>query len=310
MANMQKAVVDLGSNTFHLLIGEVRNGQNEVLFQRREAVGIGRNGMAQRQILPDALERGLQVLRSFTEDLKLHGVSLNETLVLATSAFRNALNSDEVLMKIWDSTGMMPRVISGDDEASLIFAGVKASGVIREAEPALVMDIGGGSVEFILWNGSEVCWKKSFEIGGLRLAEAFHQQDPLNPAARKSMEEFLLEKLQPLFNAVENFQSLSLTGSSGVFETIADIQKAASRTFSESVYSSAFEEISIIHFEEIFEAVWSRPLEHRLQIPGMPAYRAPLMPAALILTRLVYRQIGAGRMFVSHYALKEGALFG
>jgi exopolyphosphatase/guanosine-5'-triphosphate,3'-diphosphate pyrophosphatase len=261
--------------------------------------------MGEKTIQPDALARGIRVLKEFSQEIERHGLNPADTTVLATSAFRNALNTKEVLREIEAATGLLPKVISGEEEAALIFAGVYASGVIAEGIPSLVMDIGGGSVEFIIWDGFRVSWKRSFEIGGLRMMEDFHQQDPLPEHRRYELEAYLTEALQPLWNQCRKHEGLQLVGSSGSFDSLADVRNAMAGI--RPAEGCAFQALQKAEFDAIFESVWHLPLDGRLQVPGMTAYRAGMMAVALILIRQVMQHSGVTGIFISHYAMKEGA---
>ncbi len=300
-------MADLGSNTFHLLIGRLTNGKPEPVFERKVAVGIGREGMGKRLILPEALDRSLTVLKEFSAVLATHGIPVSEALVLATSAFRNAANSEQALQRIREETGLMPVIISGEREAGYIFDGVQASGALQFGSPSLVMDIGGGSVEFILWDGMGAIWKQSFETGGLRLMEMFHQEDPLSSEAKSCMEDYLEKNLQPLWELVSGMKPLSLAGSSGAFDTLADIRNASESGSPGSIQDVTFQCITFSEFKLVFESVWHLPLQERLQIPGMTEFRAAMMPAALILIQMVLKKTGSDTIMISHYAMKEGA---
>ena len=288
------------------MIGRMAGGRKDIVFQRREAVGIGLNGMGRREIQPDAIQRGLRVLKGFSMEIIRHGLNPEDATVLATSAFRNAANAESVLKEIQQATGLRPRIISGEAEAGLIFAGVYASGAVEEGVPALVMDIGGGSVEFILWDGFKVSWKKSFEIGGLRLMEDFHQEDPLPLSKREALEAYIEDFLHPLWTECRKLSCLQLVGSSGSFDSLADVRNARGGITANP--GRTFQQIAPNEFEAIFESLWHLPLEARLQVPGMTAYRAGMMAVALILIRQVLKLSAASGISVSHYAMKEGAL--
>lgn len=313
MKNQEKkllAIADLGSNTFHLMIGSVEDGRKNIVFQRREAVGIGLNGMALKEIQPDALARGIRVLSEFAGDIRRFRLEPADTLVLATSAFRNAANTAEVIKEIELHTGLRPTVISGEEEAAFIFSGVRASGAIQDRRPSLIMDIGGGSVEFILWDGSREIWKRSFEMGALRLMERFHQSDPLSMDVRSELETFLSEELFALWDAVSPYNtSLALVGSSGSFDTLADMRNAKYPEQIPMSDAASFQQLSLREFNEIYHSCWHLNLAERLALPGMTAYRAKMMAVSLILIGKVLENTGAAEIFVSHYAMKEGALF-
>ena len=161
---MKQAVIDLGTNTFHLMIVEYETGQHlrqpwTVLFRESRPAKIGKGGINQNQITPEAIDRALGVLTYFRSILDQYGIDPTEVQVFGTSAIRVADNQAEFLSRVFDTTGLRVQVISGDQEAAYIYAGVRASGAMnlnpdQQAEPSrrtapvsLIMDMGGGSVE-------------------------------------------------------------------------------------------------------------------------------------------------------------------
>ncbi|RYF65906.1 MAG: phosphatase, partial [Cytophagaceae bacterium] len=180
---MKQAVIDLGTNTFHLMIVQ-KNADStyQTLFRESRPAKIGRSsagaggssgGINQRIITDEAIERALGVLTYFREVLDQHQINPADVAVYGTSAIRVAQNQQAFIDRIIQETGLQIRVISGDEEAGLIYQGVRSSGAIPVGATVMVMDIGGGSVEFIIGNDSRIFWKQSFEIGGQRLMERF-----------------------------------------------------------------------------------------------------------------------------------------
>ena len=164
--NERIAVIDLGTNTFHLFIVEVKEGAINTLYREKIAVKIGKNGISKGRISSAAKKRALHTLRIFKTIIDQFEVA--SVKGVATSAIRSAKNGQELLDEIEASTAIKIEIISGDREAELIFYGVKSTGRLN-GTPNLVMDIGGGSVEFIIGNDQEIFWKQSFEIGAQRL---------------------------------------------------------------------------------------------------------------------------------------------
>ena len=141
---------------------------------------------------------------------------------MATSAIRNAVKGEALVAAIAQQTGIAVRVISGDQEAEYIYYGVRSALPLGRAT-ALVMDIGGGSVEFILCNAEKIYWKRSFEIGAQRLLDRYMSTDPISPSAVRRLHDYLEETLIPLTNAVHQYQPVALVGASGAFETLCAI---------------------------------------------------------------------------------------
>ncbi|MDQ4140147.1 MAG: phosphatase, partial [Bacteroidota bacterium] len=176
MKNRRIALIDMGTNTFHLLIAEIKpEGEPETLVKLKESVKLGQDGISLGAIAPDAVERALQTLTNFKVEIDKYDVS--EVRAVATSAVRNAANGAKLTAAILKQTGIEVEVISGDREAELIYYGVKLALEIG-SERSLIIDIGGGSVEFIICDGDTIFWKQSFEIGAQRLMDKFFINDP------------------------------------------------------------------------------------------------------------------------------------
>ena len=183
------AVIDLGTNTFNLLIAEVTEpGKFSALYEERIAVKMGRGGIHKEKIMPEAMERGLNALSSHERTIRRFGAS--RVRLIGTSAIRGASNRHEFMELVRERFGRNLEVIDGNREADYIFSGTFSSLPPLE-EKYLVLDIGGGSNEFILAEGSSIVWKKSFNIGIARVLELFHLSDPPLPAEIEKVEKWL-----------------------------------------------------------------------------------------------------------------------
>jgi exopolyphosphatase / guanosine-5'-triphosphate,3'-diphosphate pyrophosphatase len=203
---MKIATIDLGTNTFHLLIGEkTKQGYQEIL-KKRIYVQLGQDGFKNSCITPDAQLRALEAMISFKKLIDEYDIK--HVYAVATSAIRNATNRAELIARIQEQTGITVNIISGTQEAMLIYAGVKETQAIG-SELALIMDIGGGSVEFIVCNNQKSLWEQSFEIGAQRLLDRFHRHDPILPEELIQLEKYLEETLSPLLQAIETYNPLS-----------------------------------------------------------------------------------------------------
>ena len=170
------------------------------------------------------------------------------------------------------------------------------------------MDIGGGSVEFILCNEEGIQWLKSFEIGGQRLLENFHVHDPIPPQNIEQLNEYLDEQLQPLFEVCNKYQPTHLLGASGSFDTLSEI-------YCEQ-YGDYFNENETLSFNlpitttiKIIDDIVSKDHTERLLIPGMIALRADMIVVAGLLVKRVLETIQFKHITTTSYALKEGLIF-
>ncbi|GAA4433457.1 hypothetical protein GCM10023188_22950 [Pontibacter saemangeumensis] len=300
------ALIDMGTNTFHLLITEVdESGKQQELIRTTAPVRLGQGGISNGSIAPAAYERALRTLRDFRKQIDEHEV--DTVRAMATSMVRNAANGDDFIKDIYKQTDIRVEVIDGDREAEFIYYGVRAAGVLDE-KTALVMDIGGGSVEFILCNKQEIFWKRSFEIGAQRLMDKFFQQDPISPENIAAEKAFLQDKLQPLTEAVAIYKPSVLVGSSGTFDTLCDIDALRKGDTSRQQKQPAASAVAIYDFYQIHQDLLRKNHEERLAIPGMLEMRVDMIVLASIAVDFVLEQYHLQEIRVSAYALKEGVL--
>ena len=306
-AHRRLALIDMGTNTFHLLIVEMPTVPGEkpvVLLRTKAGVRLGEGGISQGFIAPDAYARALHTLAGFKEEMELHSVT--EVRATATSAVRVTRNGPDLVRDIFVQTGIRVDVIPGSREAELICEGVRQA-VDLGTEPSLVMDIGGGSVEFIIANQATIFWKQSFEIGAQRLLDKFFP-DPTGifPAAAVVAEqEYLTSVLGPLIEAVERYQPVALVGASGSFDSLADMQLGQLRTEAELPPCT---ELELSSFQSSYHHLLSGNHEQRAALPGILPMRADMLVVATVLLDYVLGISGITRIQTSAYALKEGLL--
>lgn len=218
---MRIAVLDLGTNTFNLLIVDLLpNGIPQRIFNEKLAPKIGLGGINSHIITPDAFERGIHSLEIQKQIIKTYNP--DKTYIFGTSALRNATNANDFIAAVRDELGLEIHIISGNREAELIYHGNKLA-VNLGKEIVLILDIGGGSNEFILANDEQIFWKQSFEIGVSRLLQLFKPQDPFCVDDVNKIEEYIDSKLQPLYAAFSMYPATFLIGSSGAFDTFRDM---------------------------------------------------------------------------------------
>ncbi|HZX57221.1 MAG TPA: exopolyphosphatase, partial [Mucilaginibacter sp.] len=214
------AVMDLGTNTFHLLIAEGRISDFREIVHEHIAVKLGEGGINKDIIVPEAFERGIETMKKFGS--QIDACDVHQLRAIATSALRNAANGGNFIEQVKRETGITIEIVDGNHEAAFIYNGVKAAGLLS-AESSLILDIGGGSVEFIIGNKEGILWKQSFEIGAARLREIFHHTDPIPPASIEALNLYLEDTLGSLFTATKEMPVHDLIGSSGAFETFAEL---------------------------------------------------------------------------------------
>lgn len=301
---MQVAVIDLGTNTFHLLLAKIENGSHEVFHRERKAVKIGEKGINKGEIIPEAWDRALKALNEFKSTIDEHHI--NQIFATATSAMRNASNGAALANEIKRQTGIEIEIISGTREAELIhFGASKAMDFGNEKN--LIMDIGGGSIEFIIADGNQPYWMQSFEVGGQRLVEKFHREDPIIQLEIDNLSTFFDAELQPLLEACTKYQPKTLIGCSGTFDTLSDIYSEANSITRNS------EATELPFSKEAFQGIYTDLIRknraERLAIPGMIEMRVDMIVVACVLVSYIIDRLQLEDVRVSAYALKEGILY-
>ena len=299
---LKRAIIDLGTNTFHLLIV---NHQNEILFKTSMAAKIGMGGINKGIITDDGIKRGIAVLTIFKKKIKEFDIHESQIIAFGTSALRSASNRLEVLKAIKDNTGITVEVISGDKEAELIYKGV--SEAVKISESSLIVDIGGGSVEFIICNSAGILWKKSIEIGGQRLLELFQDSDPISPSSVNRLDDYLREKLLPLANACHQYSPKVMVGSSGSYDTLNSMYHFKSTGENAPIEKVGFD-YPMEAFIDIYEQLLTKKRAERMAIPGMIELRVDMIVVAVCLIRYLIQTFGIETIRISKNAMKEGIL--
>ncbi|UXP34172.1 phosphatase [Reichenbachiella agarivorans] len=296
---MRVGIIDIGTNTFHLLIVD-RNDENQILHKEKVAVRIGKNGISKGYISDDAIDRAIETLSNFRS--KLIQYQVDETIATATSAVRNAENKQEFIEAIKETTGINVNVLTGEEEAFLIYQGVKE--FIDIQETALIMDIGGGSIEFILADADEIKWLQSYEIGGQRIIDQFHQSDPIQNSEITALQSFLDETLVEMVAKTKEYGAKYLIGSSGSFDTFWDMHTAI---HPENIMDDPI--LLKSELQTINKALVSKTRDERLAIPGMISMRVDMIVGASIVTQYVMNSCHFDEVKISPFALKEGVLY-
>ena len=202
---------------------------------------------------------------------------------------------------------MEVRKISGDEEATLIYLGVRQAVSLTD-QPVLIMDIGGGSTEFIIADHSEIHWKQSFPVGASVLKQKFHHHEPISTSEINALNNFLTEKLQPLITQLSNFSINHLVGASGSFDTFAAMVAHQFYSFNALEGKTSFE-IPLQNFHAIYQQLIQNNLQQRLEMKGMISFRAEMITVAAILADFVIQKFNIQQITQSAYALKEGVLW-
>jgi len=299
------AILDLGTNTFHLLILSYNpKGKENLLYKDRAVVKLAEDGSDKIGSVP--FERGVQAMIGFNEVIRKY--KIDKVYALATAGVRSANNGEDFLKVIENFTGIEVQCISGDTEARLIYYGVLFTGRLNE-EVSLIMDIGGGSVEFIIADHKKIYWKQSLAIGAAVIKRKFHKTEPISTQEQQDIIAYLEAHLQALFDQLEKFQVKCLIGCSGSFETIAEMIIHHYPQRMKDFKATNFYEIDLILARAFHERFLHTTLIERLEMKGLAEMRADMIVVASLLIDFVIKKGNIEKLILSKYALKEGVLW-
>jgi exopolyphosphatase/guanosine-5'-triphosphate,3'-diphosphate pyrophosphatase len=305
---MRAAVIDLGTNTFNLLIVEFGEGLGyKILYNNKLPVKLGKSGIDKKEIRPDAITRGLNALDRHLQTITDY--KADKTYAFATSAIRSARNGDQFVKLVKQRCGLDIEIINGNREAELIYYGVKQA-VQLDHEKVLILDIGGGSDEFIIADRDNIYWKKSYPLGVARLISKFKPSDPISIEEIEFISNYLEERLSDLFEEFRKHKITTLIGASGSFETIAAMIRADDPNFeSETGTSPESINIDLTDFENLYQKLINSTLKERKQMKGLESMRLELIVMATLVVKFIMQKLKLQRLIQSNFALKEGVIY-
>ena len=299
---MKIAILDFGTNTFNLLIANRKERGFEILYSGIQPVKLGRGGIHAGRITRDAFERGFVAITNHLETIRRYDV--DEIRAFATSAIRNAGNGSNFVEEVEKRFGFRVRVIPGDREAELIYKGVRLSLDLPD-ENVMILDIGGGSNEFIICNRKGILWKQSFEIGMARILELFTLSDPIAGEEVKALESYFGQELQPLLDAVRKEKPGILIGASGSFDTFHAMIRRRRGAADDGRHGR---ELALRDYRRLHKMLLGSTLAERKVMPGMEPVRVEMIVPASIFVSFVLRECHIRHLYQSDFALKEGVI--
>ncbi len=290
------AVIDLGTNTFNLLIADVSKDEIEVIHSEKDGVALGMGGLNEGVITADAILRAIKTMQHFNKMCEVHYV--DEIRAFGTSAIRSSINGKDFVQLIEKETGIQVDIISGEQEAKYIYQGVKWT--YNFTETSMVMDVGGGSTEFIFADELGIKDLVSLNIGVSRIFQELELNDPLTPEDCQKVEKWIEDRAGDFINPK---QCNTLVGASGCFET-----------FYEMIYKKSFPsvtdaiELSINDLNAVLDKIIFSSQAERDNNPHIIPIRRKMAPIAAVKTKWVLNKLGVKKVIVSPCSLKEGVL--
>ncbi len=303
----------MGTNSVKLLVGDVASGAVQPIFETSEQTRLGAGFFETRMLQPEAVAQTAKAAATFTE--KARELGALEVRIIATSAARDALNSEVLKEAVKRETGLTLNVISGDQEAFWAFKGVGTDARFASM-PLLIMDVGGGSTEFILGKDGVIFFQHSCQMGSVRGLEKLQ---PSNPPTRTDLEkarqwvlEILAPKIQPELEAmIRPLRSKSeaspvvLIGTGGTSTILAKMQESLAG-YDRDMIESAVIRSTALH--QRVENLWGMPMETRCGIAGLPANRADVILTGSVIYESVMQVFQFTELRVSTRGLRFAAL--
>ncbi len=314
MPVIRRAVIDVGTNSVKLLVADTGDDAVRPVLEDSEQTRLGAGFYETHCLQPDAVARTAGAVASFaTQARQLNAVS---TRILATSAARDAVNPGDLTTAIERASGLKLEIISGEQEADLAFRGVTTIPEFA-AQPLLILDVGGGSTEFILGQGEHRHFCRSFPLGVLRLFEKLPPADPPTArqlaACRQWVRDFLQGEILPLLEPAlqrettidSRHRSALLVATGGTATILARMQGRLGKFQRERIEGMR---LNLDQVREHVERLWDLPLAERKQIIGLPRKRADVILPGVVIYEAVMENLGYAELRVSTRGLRFGAV--
>lgn len=307
------AGIDIGTNTVRLLIADVKDRYtfNELRSERR-ITRLGEGIIDGKRLIPSAINRTISVVKEFAHIMQ--GYSIDAVAVIATSAVREAENGGGFVKAVKKETGLDIEVISGDEEARRTFLGVLAGlfhsplsspqwGEGRVRGELLIMDIGGGSTEFILSKNSKILESISTGLGVVKLTEGFIKSDPVSNNEIEKLNKIIKNELKSLKNKLSNFNNSTFVGTAGTVTTLAAIDQNLTLYNQLRINNYVLKKKAV---DRIFDDLKPKTMKERLNIPALEKGREDLIIAGTAMVQLAMEAFGFNEMVVCDFGLREG----
>jgi len=305
----RRAVIDVGTNSIKLLVGEVFDGIVRPVEERSEQTRLGAGFYETHELQPVPMARTASAVARFVAMARdLEAVSAH---VIATSAARDAKNAGELIEAVRRASGLRVEVISGDQEAEWVYRGVTSDPLLH-GRSLLILDVGGGSTEFILGNHGHHSFRQSFPLGSVRLLERLKPGDPPSLAdlagCRDWLKKFFAEDVGPAMEPVLSEavrHEVKLVGTGGTTTILARMEKKMTDFDRSRIEGTVLGRSLVL---ETMVHLWSLPVSQRRKVPGLPANRADVIIMGVAIYDAVMQHFNLPELYVSTRGLRYGAL--
>jgi exopolyphosphatase/guanosine-5'-triphosphate,3'-diphosphate pyrophosphatase len=337
MNSVRRAVIDVGTNSIKLLVADVAEHEVRPVWEESKQTRLGRGFYETRRLQPDAIDATAKAVAQFSQIARTN--EANPIRVIATSAARDAINPEELSSAIETASGLKIEIISGEQEADWVFQGVTSDPALAR-EPLLLLDVGGGSTEFIVGQGNHIEFRESYPLGTVRLLE---KSPPSNPPRKEELArcrewigEFLerevrtvllhglqeLHKLQGVNEGDSADRNVGVTkggeiGNAGVTREIRLVGTGGTTSIlgrmeaNLETYDRAKIEATRLSLERVrwhTEQLWSLPLEERKRVVGLPPNRADVILMGVAIYEAIMEKFGFAELRISTRGLRFAAV--
>ena len=296
------ASIDLGTNTFLLLVADVAGGHIEPVVEREEIVRLGKGVDAAGNLSAAAMARGMACLEEYVAQADAAGAT--RIYASGTSALRDAQNREVFCGQVHAKFGVEVEIITGDAEARYTFLGALSSAPSTLGEIAL-LDIGGGSTEVVVGRRGVMGAARSVDIGSVRLTERFFHSDSVKPAEMDAARQATLMAVREFAPLLQDRQSRTVVGVAGTITTLAAIAQSLP-AFDPKKIDGYW--LSRCRVEDMLQMLAILPLARRRQIPGLRPERADVIVAGALILETFMAEFGVSRLLVSQRGLRYGFL--
>jgi exopolyphosphatase/guanosine-5'-triphosphate,3'-diphosphate pyrophosphatase len=314
MKAVRRAVIDVGTNSIKLLVADVSGREVRPVHEESRQTRLGKGFYATHQLQPEAVSHTAAVVWEFAEIAREKNT--DSLRVIATSAVRDAVNPGDLTTAIQRASDLKVEILSGEREAELVFQGV-CTDLELAKQHLLLLDVGGGSTEFILGHGLHQRFAQSFPLGTVRLLEAFPHSDPPGReefnACRDWIKNFLRSEVRPKLEPALQRETergsktggIQLVGTGGTTSILARMENQLDRFDRELIESTVLSREQVAAHRK---HLWSLPVTRRKDIPGLPKLRADVILTGVVIYEAVMEEFDFKQLRVSTRGLRFAAV--
>ena len=295
---LRLAAIDVGSNSIHMIVAQIdADGGVTTLWRMKEQVGLGRMSFPSRRLSGTAMDVAVATLTRFKQAAQQRGAE--KIIAVATSAVREAINGGELIERVRRELKLTIKIVSARDEARLIYLAVKHSIDLKKRDH-LIIDIGGGSVEFVVGNDARATLLESRKLGAARMTAKFVHSDPLEAAEADQLRRHYAREVGPLVKKINALKPTVVIGTSGTLENLAAMSADGKTPGALAV--------DRVPFERLLKKLVTSDAAYRTELSGLDAPRREQIVAGAMLVGELFERVGMSRIEICSAAMREGII--